>query len=62
MGGAASQVAVKAKNPGGKLKDFRAALDTAPPAELGVLRGEVEAFASAFPTIGFAKEAMKYRN
>lgn len=53
-------VAVKAKNPGGKLKDFKDTLDKSPPAELAALKAEVEAFAKAFPTIGFEKGAMRY--
>lgn len=52
-------VAVKTQT-GGKLKDFRAALDASPPPELAQLRHEVEAFATQFPTIGFERATMKY--
>jgi len=53
--------AVKAKV-GGKLKDFKAALDSSPHPDIVALKSEVEAFASGFPTIGFEKSAMKYKD
>ena len=54
-------VAVKAKS-GGKLKDFKESLEKSPPPELAALKADVEAFAKAFPTIGFEKGAMRYKD
>jgi glycine hydroxymethyltransferase len=48
------------KQTGGKLKDFKAHLDTHPSPEIAALRGEVEAFAMRFPTIGTEKAGLKY--
>jgi len=46
---------------GKKLVDFKAALKAREWPELEVLRLEVEAFASQFPTIGFDESSMKYK-
>lgn len=47
---------------GGKLKDFRNAVDnnSTYTSEIDALRKEVEDFAKEFPTIGFEKADMKY--
>jgi glycine hydroxymethyltransferase len=51
------------KQTGPKLKDFREALDKGAAAEpIAALRGDVEAFAKQFPTVGFEKATMKYRD
>lgn len=49
--------------PGTKLKDFVAALP-APhfQSEIAKLRHDVEEYAKQFPTIGFEKETLKYKN
>jgi hypothetical protein len=49
--------------PGTKLKDFLAAL-SAPhfQSEIAKLRDDVEEYAKQFPTIGFEKESLKYKN
>lgn len=52
-------VALKSKT-GPKLKDFRDYLAANKVPEIEALRGEVEAFAKAFPTIGFEKGSMRY--
>jgi glycine hydroxymethyltransferase len=46
------------------LKDFVATLqsDGNIQAEIAKLRQDVEEYAKQFPTIGFEKEAMKYKN
>uniref|UniRef100_A0A7S0RZ78 Serine hydroxymethyltransferase n=1 Tax=Chlamydomonas leiostraca TaxID=1034604 RepID=A0A7S0RZ78_9CHLO len=54
-------VAVK-KASGPKLKDFREALAKEIPSELKALKADVEAYATRFPTIGFEKGAMRYKN
>jgi glycine hydroxymethyltransferase len=54
-------VAVKAKS-GGKLKDFRAFVDTQEIPELVALKREVEDYAKQFPTIGFEKSTMRYKD
>eukprot|EP01026_Neomeris_dumetosa_P082486 TRINITY_DN942_c0_g1_i2.p3 TRINITY_DN942_c0_g1~~TRINITY_DN942_c0_g1_i2.p3 ORF type:complete len:344 (-),score=62.46 TRINITY_DN942_c0_g1_i2:239-1141(-) len=46
---------------GGKMKDFKAALDSEVPAEIVQLREEVESFSKQFPTIGFNKAQMRYQ-
>lgn len=46
---------------GTKLKDFLAALP-AFQSETAKLRHDVEEYAKQFPTIGFEKESMKYKN
>lgn len=48
------------KKSGGKLKEFREALNKEIPAELKALTADVEAFAKQFPTIGFEKATMRY--
>ncbi|KAG2535346.1 hypothetical protein PVAP13_9NG109800 [Panicum virgatum] len=58
-------VKVKAATTGGtKLKDFVATLqsDSKIQAEIAKLRHDVEEFAKQFPTVGFEKETMKYKN
>jgi glycine hydroxymethyltransferase len=51
--------AAKAKS-GGKLKDFRAYVDSTELPELVKLKHDVEEFAKQFPTIGFEKASMRY--
>ncbi|CAK9155664.1 unnamed protein product, partial [Ilex paraguariensis] len=55
---------IKAETKGTKLKDFVATLQSSDPiqSETTKLRHEVEEYAKQFPTIGFEKEAMKYKN
>ncbi|VAI02290.1 unnamed protein product [Triticum turgidum subsp. durum] len=55
---------VKAAAAGTKLKDFVATLqsDSNIQAEIAKLRHDVEEYAKQFPTIGFEKETMKYKN
>lgn len=50
--------------PGTKLKDFVSAMESSSTiqSEIAKLRLEVEEFAKQFPTIGFEKETMKYKN
>nr|CAB3493298.1 unnamed protein product [Digitaria exilis] len=58
-------VKIKAATTGGtKLKDFVATLqsDSNIQAEIAKLRHDVEEYAKPFPTIGFEKETMKYKN
>ncbi|KAK4410111.1 Serine hydroxymethyltransferase, mitochondrial [Sesamum angolense] len=54
-------VKIKAETKGTKLKDF---LTTMPSfqSEIAKLRHDVEEYAKQFPTIGFEKETMKYKN
>ncbi|GJN23384.1 hypothetical protein PR202_gb11028 [Eleusine coracana subsp. coracana] len=64
---AAVNLAVKTKaatTGGTKLKDFVATLqsDSSIQAEIAKLRHDVEEYAKQFPTIGFEKETMKYKN
>ncbi|KFM26246.1 Serine hydroxymethyltransferase, mitochondrial [Auxenochlorella protothecoides] len=47
---------------GPKLKDFRDALATDVPPQIQELKEEVEAFATQFPTIGFEKADMRYKD
>lgn len=49
---------------GTKLKDFVSAMEASSTiqSEIAKLRHEVEEFAKQFPTIGFEKETMKYKN
>ncbi|GAQ87535.1 SERINE HYDROXYMETHYLTRANSFERASE [Klebsormidium nitens] len=58
----AVKIAVKVKKEvGGKLKDFREAVEKDPyKSDIDSLRQEVEEFAKQFPTIGFEKADMKY--
>ncbi|VVB09847.1 unnamed protein product [Arabis nemorensis] len=55
---------VKSEAQGTKLKDFVSAMESssAIQSEITKLRHEVEEFAKQFPTIGFEKETMKYKN
>lgn len=50
------------KKHGPKLKDFKAYLETNVPPEIAELKSEVENFAKQFPTIGFEKAAMRYKD
>lgn len=50
------------KKTGPKLADFRNYVNAKVPAEIMQLRAEVEAFSSQFPTIGFSKASMRYKN
>ncbi|KAL9351176.1 hypothetical protein Peur_053856 [Populus x canadensis] len=56
-------VKIKAETKGTKLKDFLAT-QSAPhfQSEISKLRRDVEEYAKQFPTIGFEKETMKYKN
>lgn len=49
---------------GSKLKDFLATIQTDAniQSEIAKIRQEVEEFAKQFPTIGFEKETMKYKD
>ena len=47
---------------GPKLKDFKAALEGEVPKEIQELRSDVEDFAKQFPTIGFDKGQMRYKD
>jgi len=51
------------KTGGSKLKDFLATLKTDAniQSEIAKLRHDVEEYAKQFPTIGFEKETMKYK-
>ncbi|KAH0680272.1 hypothetical protein KY290_023582 [Solanum tuberosum] len=55
---------VKAEAKGTKLKDFVATLssDSNIQSEVAKLRQDVEDYAKQFPTVGFEKETMKYKN
>lgn len=54
---------IKGEAQGTKLKDFVAAMESSTfQAELSKLRHDVEEYAKQFPTIGFEKETMKYKN
>ncbi|GFY99883.1 serine transhydroxymethyltransferase 1 [Actinidia rufa] len=55
---------IKAETKGTKLKDFVATMQSSVPiqSEIAKLRHEVEEYAKQFPTIGFEKETMKYKN
>ncbi|RID51055.1 hypothetical protein BRARA_H01745 [Brassica rapa] len=55
---------VKSEAQGTKLKDFVSAMEASSTiqSEIAKLRHEVEEFAKQFPTIGFEKETMKYKN
>ncbi|XVF64934.1 hypothetical protein PTKIN_Ptkin09bG0206300 [Pterospermum kingtungense] len=55
---------IKAETEGTKLKDFVATLqsDANIQSEIAKLRKEVEEYAKQFPTIGFEKETMKYKD
>lgn len=49
------------KEHGPKLKDFKAYLEDNVPDEIAQLRSDVEEFAKEFPTIGFEKATMRYK-
>ncbi|CAN1317056.1 Serine hydroxymethyltransferase 1, mitochondrial [Linum perenne] len=54
---------IKAATTGTKLKDFVAAMQSPDvESEIAKLRADVEEYAKQFPTIGFEKETMKYKN
>jgi len=53
IGGAVDVAAEVQKQSGPKLVDFRRVLAESPPGKLLELKGQVEDFASAFPTVGF---------
>ena len=53
---------LKESNPKAKLKDFREHLIKDEPKALAELREEVEDFAKQFPTIGFEKASMRYKD
>eukprot|EP00249_Psilotum_nudum_P006743 c20019_g1_i1 orf=414-1976(-) len=57
-------VKIKAATKGTKLKDFRDTIETNTDfhSEIKSLRHEVEEFAKQFPTIGFEKSSMKYKD
>ncbi|KAL6968933.1 glycine hydroxymethyltransferase [Sarracenia purpurea var. burkii] len=57
-------VKIKAETKGTKLKDFLTTMQSSTPiqTEIAKLRHEVEEYAKQFPTIGFEKETMKYKN
>lgn len=50
------------KQHGPKLKDFKAYLESNVPQEIADLKEEVENFAKQFPTIGFEKASMRYKD
>jgi len=47
---------------GKKLSDFKKLVDESPPSEIAALAQDVEAFAKQFPTIGFEKSTMRYKD
>ncbi|KAK9832119.1 hypothetical protein WJX74_010960 [Apatococcus lobatus] len=49
-------------NCGPKIKDFKSFVDENIPQELVDLKNEVELFAAQFPTIGFEKSSMRYKD
>ncbi|KAJ8762622.1 hypothetical protein K2173_008061 [Erythroxylum novogranatense] len=55
---------IKADTKGTKLKDFMATMksDSHVQSEISKLRHEVEEYARQFPTVGFEKETMKYKD
>ncbi|XVF61470.1 hypothetical protein PTKIN_Ptkin08bG0131800 [Pterospermum kingtungense] len=56
-------VKIKAETKGTKLKDFVATLHSPQfQSEVAKLRHDVEEYAKQFPTIGFQKETIKYKN
>lgn len=56
------QIAAQLKTQYPKMKDFREGLAKELPASITALKQEVEDFAMQFPTIGFEKASMKYKN
>jgi hypothetical protein len=59
-----SRVCSDTINPGPKLKDFVATMksDVHIQSEIAKLRNEVEEYAKQFPTVGFEKETMRYKD
>ncbi|XP_057962479.1 serine hydroxymethyltransferase, mitochondrial [Malania oleifera] len=57
-------VKIKAETKGTKLKEFLATMQSGAHIQSGIaeLRQQVEEYAKQFPTIGFEKETMKYKN
>ncbi|KAK3411830.1 hypothetical protein EUGRSUZ_I00580 [Eucalyptus grandis] len=57
-------VKIKAQTKGTKLKDFLSTMQSSPDFQSGIakLRHDVEEYAKQFPTIGFEKATMKYKN
>ncbi|XP_028074833.1 serine hydroxymethyltransferase, mitochondrial-like isoform X2 [Camellia sinensis] len=55
---------IKAETKGTKLKDFLATMQSSAPIQYEIvnLKHDVEEYAKQFPTIGFEKETMKYKN
>jgi glycine hydroxymethyltransferase len=47
---------------GPKQKDFREYVNNNDVPEIAALKADVEAFAKQFPTIGFEKSTMRYKN
>ena len=47
---------------GPKLKDFKAYVDSNDVPEIKALKADVEKFAMDFPTIGFEKATMRYKD
>ncbi len=61
----AVQITIDLKNKEGagpKLKDFKAYVDSNEVPEIKELKAAVEAFAKDFPTIGFEKSEMRYKD
>lgn len=63
----ATQLAIRIKSEtkgGSKLKDFKATIESSPhfQAEIASLRHNVEEYAKQFPTIGFEKTSLKYKD
>lgn len=56
-------IKIKSETTGTKLKDFNATLESNPGIQAGIknLRHQVEEYAKQFPTIGFEKSSMKYK-
>lgn len=44
------------------MSDFRALLAEGTPADVTALAADVEAFAKQFPTVGFEKASMRYKD
>ena len=55
------KIAQDVKKQTGNLKSFKDSLDKNEPAALSELREEVEEFSKQFPTIGFEKASMRYK-
>ncbi len=64
MGCRSVQIAASLKSKDGagpKLKDFKSYVDNNDVPEIKQLKAEVEKFAMDFPTIGFEKATMRYK-